>query len=874
MAQENIQIAQPNFCIAPLVGTFATVDTTQSAARFIVKNTSGGTTVSYTFNPNIAQNTSIYYFDYIGPRSVSTLVSGMVFITMESNLSSQVVIKKWNLNTANTRLDLDYTITKSTSGNEYIACSNMAAGRYYTNLTSTTVTGTGQIVLNSVDNIVSGTRLYVGPSSNTSYLNAYQEVVATSVSGTTVNIRNPNNIGIPLTSYYNSGDAVTYLGDFYLFSDIGYGNDSTRGSMLTINNTTGATLATHSSALYNNIAAANYGIPYYGTVGVIKDSELLYVDIADHTIQKSSRLNVTRPFSQTTLEVFAVAFTASTMYRLQLGKVSRSDTGDYTELTWSTYNYHEDGIARYSDTISLYTDPIGIIGNQETITIRGCVRDQYGIALSGKTVKFNKVYGDTNGVWGEVNRESVTDINGLCAITYTSGWYDPSIRSNVNEDIKISANTNGSNVLIGSIYIWTTLIFKLNAKFLMGPATTPAFGASIITQKLNTFTSTNNSLTQKVSFTSTFGLKSYSKFRMPGGHEYWQDINLGTAILTQLRQFNSLLNVTQKALINSLFYVTQSDQYKGTFPISQTYVSRHLPAGSNVDNVNIAQFKFIIDAVPVPFSEKNNVNSTIWIKLAPYGFDLDKSTLVFRVRELSYKGDIGFVDYVDTANLVITEYDAGGGLIGLELLYTPSEYFNNSAIVYVYLEVYDNGIPPNRIEFDYWFLVIPDYKAPYIENETPSRNQHDVPIDSTISFDLLDSEVGVDITTLDLYIDNRIKEFTYEIIAKGYRVTYTSDANFYYTQPVEVSIQVNDSSDQSNTLYDMWRFYCAASVPPEVDSSSFFPVVCVRGLPTRTTIETFEIYDVGTGIDTSSILLMVDGIERPTNLVPIIKRIF
>ncbi|MBV5347616.1 Ig-like domain-containing protein [bacterium] len=871
MVLENITIAQDNFCIAPLVGTFATIDTTTATARFIIKNTTGVSTVSYTLNPNLAQNTVVHYFDYIGPRNVTTLVNGMVFITMESNSSSQVTIKKWNLNKTNTRLDLDYTITKNTSGNEIINCTNMAAGRYYTTLSGTTVSGTGKIALNDITNVISGTRLYIGPSSNTSYLNAYEEVIATSISGNTVSIRTPSGLGIPLANYYNTGDPITYLGDFYLFSEVGYGNNTNVGSMITIDNYTGTTITKHDSALYNGLATANYGIPFYGTVGIIKGSELLYVDITDHTIQKSSRLNITRPFSNSLYNVNAIAFSISSIYRLQSGRMSRADNGDYAEISWATYNYHEDGVSRYSDTITLYTTT-GTLGNQKTVTIYGCVRDQYGMALSGKTVTFAKIYGDVICTWGEVNKQGVTNINGICSITYTSGWYDPALATNINEDIKISAKTDGANILTGSIYIYTTLIFRLNAKFLFGAANTP-FGTNLITQKSNVFTSTNGSLIQALAFNSKFELKSYSKFRLPGGHEIWQDINQGTAILEQRKQFVSNLNVDQRVLLSSLLNVTQSNNYKGACPLSQTYISRHLPSGSNKDDVSIAQFKFIIDAVPTPFSEKNNVNATIWLKLAPYGFDLNKSTLIFRVRELSYAGDSGFIDYVGTANLIITEYDAGGGLIGLEILYTPTEYFHNAAVVYVYLSLYDNGLPPNKIEFDYWFLVIPDYKSPYILNEVPSRNQHDVPVDSEVSFDILDTEVGVDINTLEFYIDNRAKIFTYTILPKGYRITYTNIDHFYYTQPVEISIRVNDSSNQANTLYDMWRFYCVSSEVPFIDPSSFYPVPCVRGLSTRTTEEHFRLYDVGTGIDMSSITLLVDGIKRPIDLTPIIKRI-
>ncbi len=868
MVQENIRVVQSNFCIAPLVGTFASIDTTQAVARLVFKNTSGDTTVSYTFNPNIPQNTTMYYLDYIGPRNQDSVENGMVFVTMESNLTSQVAIKKWDLNKDNTRLDLDYTIIKNTVGDETIKCSNMAAGRYYTNISSTTVTGTMFIELDNVDNVVSGTRLYIGPSTNTAYLNGYEEVQATSISGSTIGISSPN--GIPLFNYYNVGDPVTYLGDFYLFSEIAYGNDVSKGSMLTIDNYTGTTLSGHDSALYTNLETSNYGTPYYGTVAIIKNSELLYVDINDHSIQRSVRLNITRPTSQDLLPVYGLAFTSSAVYRLQRNKIVRDDTGQYINIGWATYNFHEDGVFRFVDTLTLKTDPIGILANQETITIIGYVRDQYGMAVSGKTVHFDKISGDVNGLWGEVNREGVTDINGVCSITYTSGWFDESEISNINEDIQISAWTDGSNVLTGSIYVWTTLTFKLNARFIAGPDSSPTYGLSIIKEIENTFSSTNY-FTELVQFISSFSVRAYSVFKFPGGHDFWQSTS-SSPIVQQWRNFESEMDLIEREIYTGSNRFTQIQLATGDFPVSQTFVSRHLVAGSNEDNVSIAQFRFIIDAVPVPFSEKNNVNATIWIKLAPYGFDLNKSTLIFRVREVSYVGDTGFINYENTSNLVVTEFDAGGGLIGLEVLYTPDEYFHNSAVVHVYLEIYDNAIPPNVIEFDYWFIIIPDYKAPYIINESPGRNEQNVPIHSNISFDILDTEVGVDIETLDLFINNRIKPFIYEELVKGYRITFYNENSFYYYQPIEISVRVSDSSKFGNVLYDMWRFRCIKSIAPIIVGESFFPGTCVRGYDTRTTIEYFEVYDGGDGISYESIELIVGNIIRPTKLIPVIKR--
>ena len=182
MAQENIRLQQPNFCISPIIGTFASVDTLNDQAFLLLKNTSGDTTAFYTFNPNITKNTHIYHLEYIGPRNLTAMLNGMVFITMESNTTSSITIKKWNVNSTNSRLDLDYSIVKSTTSSEVIDCTNMAVGRYYTKLINTTITGSSYVVLDDTSYINTGDTLYLGPSTNSYNLNSYEEVMVTSTS--------------------------------------------------------------------------------------------------------------------------------------------------------------------------------------------------------------------------------------------------------------------------------------------------------------------------------------------------------------------------------------------------------------------------------------------------------------------------------------------------------------------------------------------------------------------------------------------------------------------------------------------------------------------------------------------------------------------
>ena len=146
---------------------------------------------------------------------------------------------------------------------------------------------------------------------------------------------------------------------------------------------------------------------------------------------------------------------------------------------------------------------------------------------------------------------------------------------------------------------------KLNAKFLLDHIDTTGYGVNLVKQVIDSKTTTNI-VKQLPLFNSYFILKSFSKFKMPGGHEFYQTLPQ-VAIVKQLLAFNSILKATQKVSFGSTSPVKQLASYTDNCPISQTVISRHLPLGSNQDNVFIAQFKFLIDAIPVPFSEKNNV---------------------------------------------------------------------------------------------------------------------------------------------------------------------------------------------------------------------------------------------------------------------------
>lgn len=865
MAYENINFKYNNFCIAPVTNTFASVDTTNATSILQIKNSTGTVQANYDLEPTLTQDLSIDSLVYTGPTNTSTLADGMPFFTLEHTDSSNCVIKRWELSDTYNKLVLAQTINMSNYSAYNFDCYSMSVENYNTTFSSATAPDTNQISITTTTRIEVGDKLYLGPSSHTANTNAFEIVNVTSISGGIAQIV-PTVSGNTATNYYyNYGDPITYYKDILLFSDIGSSGDTTKGSLFRINPTSGLVVSSHSSGLYKDVKASSYGKPYSNTVAFAKNSNIFYVDIDDFEVKKSVIVVNTKSDNMTVIPVQDLAFTTTNIYRLQGEITLRTDTGAQLDYDWTNYNYHMDGVPTYVDNITLWASPCDILHNQEQVTIYALVRDQYGVALSNITVYFDKLSGDINGDFDDINKQAVTNIDGIASLTYTCGWSDPVVADLCCEDITITAYAAGSNVSTGSQYVWATLVLSLHKKYIFTSY------AKEIKQRLDSVTGTLP-MEQLAQMSINYTLPSLSKFWFPGGSGDVAPINT-LPLITQQQNFTSTLLFEQLQAFNSMMFMEQIPQKSNTLQLSQTYISRHLNYG-NIDNVTINQFRFLLEAIPDFWSEKNSKDTDIWIKLAPFGFDLDPTTLEFNIREVSYFGDTGYVDYANTSHINVVTFDAGGGLLGLEITVDPPQDFHHNAVVYVFITVYDKATPSNKIMLDYWFRIIADYKAPYITNEQPAREAQDVAIDTNISFDIVDLGVGVDISTLEVYVNNRFKPFTYTTITNGFNVVCSLDREFHYGQTVEITVVAYDSSDQRNVMFDTYRFYCVGSSGPWFDPTSFSPADCKSGVYRKIGEITMNVYELNdTGIDRSSIKLDVDSKNRPITTKPILLRI-
>ena len=871
MVYENVRIPVspdcPNFCICPRSASeFCYVDHADDLFR-IVRTSDGAVQQTYTISSGINQVVSL---EYTGPRNLggafNDLGDDLPFFTLEHVSSTSFEIKRWKLN--NTENTLDWQETIVLNGSNY-DCYDMAVEHYETDFDGATTTGTGEIDLTSSSGIEIGGLVLLGPSGDTDNLSAFEYVTVTGVVGNKIYFD-----GSKPNYEYVDGDPVTFYKYAYAFSDVGFSGETNKGSLYKVGLNGDSTISgVDESGIYSGVRAAAWSRDYQA-VGFAKDTNILYVSTETYQIQKSQALTNIEDDDTTVIPVYDLVFDNTAIYRLQRATTRADAIGDKSTESWSTYNYQLDSIAPYTKSIVLYTIPDGIILNDESLTLKAVVRDQFGVGLNAKTVTFHD--SPDLGDFTPLDGQAITNTNGVASITYATDYVNPESGGTDFEDISITAETTGGVAgITGNDKIWDGLGLLFHKKFtvelddwiIQKPTLSgswPTEGSDLYTQVF---------MTQISGMDNEFVIKCLSKFQFPGGDWIVTGAPSDNATsIKQLLDFESQAKFGQiSGDVENELPVIQDKEQSNDLQVSQLYISRHYLSGHK-DNVDIEQFKFIEDAIPAFWSEKNPVNTNIWIRLRPFAYDLNQGTLVFKVREVSYAGNTGYIDV--TSLCTVTTFDAGGGLLGLDILYNPAVDFHHNAVVYVSIEVYDGAPTPNIILTDYWFRIIPDYRAPYIDNEFPAREEEGVDISTNISFDIFDAGVGVDIGSLEFYLNNRYKVPITSAISGGYHVTYNPPEDFNYGQTVEITVKVKDASDYQNQLYDMWRFYCEGSTGPWIDPDSFYPRNCTRGTYRKLTGISANVYGINdTGVDQSSILVRIGGKERNVTITPIIYRV-
>lgn len=860
MAYENIEASNSNFCLTARTDEFGCVD--HSAGVFRIKSSAGANPINYSLDTSVGEIKSI---EYVGPRNLvlaySQLGNVLPFFTLERNSSSSCSVKKWHLNSSNGSLDLGYELNFTSTGSYYFDCYSMAVSSYQTTFDQPTTTGTGKIKVSSVGAIAPGDILLLGPSTDVDNMHAFEEVVVDSIDVDWVFVSTSVSGSIAPIYEYQGTDKITYCREMYLFSDIGQGNNTSVGSLYKIHSVSGTILEVQDSAIYNGVRAASWSRDY-NSPGFVQYNNILYLNLSNYEVLRSQVMTNVESDNTTLIPVYGIIFDNTDIYRLQRKTTLSNDSGVKTTPSWTYYNYQLDNISPYTKTVGIGVHPSGVILNDKIVTLKAIVRDQFGVGLVSRNVKFYEASG--SGAFTPLNGEAVTDANGIASVIYETNYYDPTWAQPDNLSLIITVRSDGSSAAsFGSAYAWDAFILDFHKRFRIEP--------TLLRQISNSVQIVSDLISQIISKVSNKDLKCLSKFQFPGG-----DWTATGAPSSDARVITQIKSLTADGYANQIpgdfdidTNVVQDKDKSNSMQMSQLYTSRHSLTDYK-DTATLNQFIFIQDAVPAFWSEKNSVDTSIWIRMRPFAFSLNQSTLVFKVRQISHLGDTGYIDV--TSSCSISTFDAGGGLLGLDVTYQHPVYYNHNAVIYVSIEVYDIAPSPNIIVTDYWFKIIPDYRAPYITNEIPNREEEDVSVDTTIEFDVFDAGMGVDISTLIMYVNNRYVTPVTSVITGGYNVVYTPAIDFFYGETVEVFIYIRDIAN--NLLYDAWRFYCVGSSGPWIDRNSFVPGLCKRGVYRKITGISANVYGIeGAGVDPDSIIVHIGGKKRDVVITPIIYRI-
>jgi len=899
MAYENIRIDDTNFCMGMQAGTFCTLDLSDQALK--VKNLTGAQ-IGPVYTVSSGTISNLLSLDYVGPVDQTGPVDGATFFTLEKVSSTQCRIKRWELDTTGTTLDLKDTITKTTGGSYYFDAVGQAVEYYRRSFDGHNPGGQDYLDINSASRLSSGDRLFLGPSSDVDNPGESEYVVVDTVSGTRVNLTSNINY------QYVDGDDITFYTNIYLVSALGYAGDTSKGTMFKIKADTGSVIETDNKGFYQGISACKW-CTYVQAVACVSSANLLFVRPYDwYQNWKSMFLNNLENDDATPYPIYDIEFDDYEVYKLSKKITLRDDSGVKSTTSWATYNYRQDTLLPYVNSVEMYTTKSKMIGDADTTNIDIYVRDQFGVGLLNVDVDVDVDSGDNGAVFDPIDGIVTTDANGYAQLGYTSG--------NTYEGMTVlSANCTGGFTGHGSQYVWNFMSIRseidVDVDYTIIARKNVRVDIELIRQIDN-----QASILYSI-FCRTF-------FTIPGGH--WSNPSpysgqvptyLPTLItstgdgpsapmerpwepgeddppsfetrITQLEEFESsntfrqidfefdgflqwIKQVGEQNPTTSGVQLADSDLQIDQMKLGHhTYWASGQPYDYLWTQVNLNQFIFVEDAVPKFWSEKNSIDTTIWIRLRPFAYDLDRDTFKFYVRESSYAGDTGYRDW--TSYCTITSFDAGGGINGLDVICTPPANFHHNAVVYVHIEVYDEAPYPNFIYTDYWFMTIPDYRFPYLENLNPSRDQIDVPVNTDVYFEIKDEGVGVDIGSLELLVNSRAVIPTIDRVSSHhYKITYDPGEYFYYNKEVTVSVRVSDSSEFANTLVDSYRFYTVESAAIEVIPLE--PRQCKRGFP-RFKDVSLLIIGQGNGIDLSSLRVQIHqyDVTNKVRVLPVIYRI-
>ncbi|MCU0642739.1 MAG: carboxypeptidase regulatory-like domain-containing protein [bacterium] len=179
---------------------------------------------------------------------------------------------------------------------------------------------------------------------------------------------------------------------------------------------------------------------------------------------------------------------------------------------------------------------------------------------------------------------------------------------------------------------------------------------------------------------------------------------------------------------------------------------------------------------------------------------------------------------------------------------------------------YPADIGPGKVAIYCTFLglgaMYPDKVPPYTQNHIPARGDSKVSPATSIQLDVLDDYMGVDKSTIAMWVNNvRVTPAISGDLNK-YSVTYNPPEAFRFNDTVNVVVAASDLAIQPNVMVpDSYNFYIEKdSLPPYIDN--LYPKPFSENIAPDTCLS-FSLFDDHSGIDTNSIRITLNDNPIP-----------
>lgn len=249
---------------------------------------------------------------------------------------------------------------------------------------------------------------------------------------------------------------------------------------------------------------------------------------------------------------------------------------------------------------------------------------------------------------------------------------------------------------------------------------------------------------------------------------------------------------------------------------------------------------YILDLYPQPFAENVPPDTCLSFALIDDHSGIDTSSIQIFFNEK------------------LIPYSMAGENKHLKIEYDFNPPFGERDSVSVRISAHDLVVPANKLDYTFYFHVMRDSIAPWVEFHYPLDRATEVPLDTNVVIDIVDDFSGIDRNSIILLKNNQPVTPKIAGDSTKYRLIYKPEGSFLYNDTIKMNLNVNDLAKKANSLknFEFTFFAETDKAAPEIVHLRPAPDD-TNAAPTPTI--TMEIKDEKSGVDTSSIIIKINN---------------